>query len=424
MIKKKYLMILSVAIVSVLLGSLLYSNVTLAPKGELLSNPVFPGSASFIIGTDGTNIWAVNGTTGQIVYFGTNATQVIQNAIDALTNGGEIFIRSGTYIVADTEYGIRVSSDTSIIGEGYSTCLKTVDGARTIDQIITNADWEDGNVNIEIAHLQLDGNKENFMGYGRGARGRGIYFVNASYSFFHHLWVHHTAGRGIGGLNAEFVTVADNDITACGRCGIELQNVDHAVCCRNKVYKNVRHGIRVENSADGIFMGNIVYENDVDDTAMYDGMYFLGYSRRDVIIGNRIQHNDRYEINIDSHKCFGTIIKDNIVMSCKHKEAIMFNPDADIVIRGNRGFVTENSGKARVADNECIRHRLDSSLNIGKSNSTVLITLCTVTYKGHLVIVGCNNVNSTHIQVAVFWAHNETAITDDKVDIWWSVEYR
>lgn len=55
-------------------------------------------SASYIIFKDDEGLtYAKNGSTGAIDYSSTNASYVIQSAIDALTNGGKIFIKAGTH---------------------------------------------------------------------------------------------------------------------------------------------------------------------------------------------------------------------------------------------------------------------------------------------------------------------------------------
>jgi len=51
----------------------------------------------YIIYTDGTNYFAFNTKTKQIDFVGTDASTVIQSAINALPNGGKIFIKEGVY---------------------------------------------------------------------------------------------------------------------------------------------------------------------------------------------------------------------------------------------------------------------------------------------------------------------------------------
>jgi hypothetical protein len=77
--------------------------------------------ASYIIYTDGTTTYAKSGTTGQIEFSNTDASKVIQYAIDSLPYGGKIFIKAGTYIIS--QY-IQVKSNIELCGEGFNTVLK------------------------------------------------------------------------------------------------------------------------------------------------------------------------------------------------------------------------------------------------------------------------------------------------------------
>ncbi len=73
-------------------------------------------TASYIIYQSGGTIYAKNGSTGAIDYSDTDAATVIQNAIDALTNGqGLIFIKAGTYNITT---GLICHYPITIIGEG------------------------------------------------------------------------------------------------------------------------------------------------------------------------------------------------------------------------------------------------------------------------------------------------------------------
>jgi len=55
--------------------------------------------ASYIIWTDGSTIYALNGSTGKIDYSGTDAATVIQNAVD---NGSVISFTDATFVISDT----------------------------------------------------------------------------------------------------------------------------------------------------------------------------------------------------------------------------------------------------------------------------------------------------------------------------------
>ena len=82
-----------------------------------------PSTASYVIQTDGTYYWAIR-ADGKIVFggannaggvSGTDAAAVIQNAINALPNGGLIHIKAGVYYIYKT---INVDRPVIIEGEG------------------------------------------------------------------------------------------------------------------------------------------------------------------------------------------------------------------------------------------------------------------------------------------------------------------
>ncbi len=85
-------------------------------------------TASYIIFQDSGKIYAKNGTTGKIDFQGSDASMVIQNAINALPDqtihdpvgGCYIFIKSGVYNVED----IKIDKPMIIQGEGKNTRLK------------------------------------------------------------------------------------------------------------------------------------------------------------------------------------------------------------------------------------------------------------------------------------------------------------
>ena len=72
---------------------------------------------SYIIFKVGDTILAKNGLTGQVEFSGTDASKVIQQAVDAVSNagGGRIFIKRGTYNI---ETSIKPKSNVVIEAEG------------------------------------------------------------------------------------------------------------------------------------------------------------------------------------------------------------------------------------------------------------------------------------------------------------------
>lgn len=87
-----------------------------------LSIPGTLSIASYIIYKDTTNVYAVNGITGNVDWSGTDASTIIQNAYSAAygKGGGTLFIKRGTYNINTT---INLQKNVNIIGEGYGTNL-------------------------------------------------------------------------------------------------------------------------------------------------------------------------------------------------------------------------------------------------------------------------------------------------------------
>jgi len=107
---------------------------------------------SYIIWTDGTTVYALNGTSGLIDYSGTDATTVIQNAIDAITDG-TIFIKSGTYLINQS---IHLKSDINIIGENpATTILQTNSDISILNTIAGNGDHTGRYFNIQISRITV-----------------------------------------------------------------------------------------------------------------------------------------------------------------------------------------------------------------------------------------------------------------------------
>src|SRR3990172_1585350 len=141
--------------------------------------------ASFVVYSGSGLYWARNGTTGLIDNSGSDARVVIQTVIDALTNGGLIHIKSGTYDIGRDGgtsgsnvrgYPILLKSNITLTGDGLSTILKMKNYQSKVGNditdlvnthgapsILTTSDWSGlgANNNIIIRNLQLDGNRAN-----------------------------------------------------------------------------------------------------------------------------------------------------------------------------------------------------------------------------------------------------------------------
>ena len=139
-------------------------------------------SASYIIFTDGTNVYAKNGDTGAIEYINTDTAKVIQYAVNNVigNGGGKIFIKRGLYnansqiwikstigkavrVILEGEGGATgiaeesttriVFSNLSLTNENSSTCIRV--GYRYDDSGNEVSNWDNNGVKIEIKDLSI-----------------------------------------------------------------------------------------------------------------------------------------------------------------------------------------------------------------------------------------------------------------------------
>jgi len=124
----------------------------------------------YIIYTDGTYVYAFNTKTKQIDFVGTDARVVIQSAINALPNGGTIFIKAGNYNISpqpaptgsQVPYcGLILSSNIRLKGEGrYATVLTTGPIPSTANNsyftMLINKDVSTGDSGIIVEDIGFD----------------------------------------------------------------------------------------------------------------------------------------------------------------------------------------------------------------------------------------------------------------------------
>lgn len=120
---KRKLLILLIFVAFVAYGAFMAYRTIAQSNG---GNTDIPATATYVIKTDGVNVWATR-YDGKVMFNGTNAREVINNAIDATTNGGIVFIKAGTYILNYGWVDVLVRNKVKLIGEGYeNTILKSI----------------------------------------------------------------------------------------------------------------------------------------------------------------------------------------------------------------------------------------------------------------------------------------------------------
>jgi len=109
---------------------------------------------TFTIFTDSTTTYAKNCDTGAITYSGTNASDIIENA---LSGGGKVVVKAGTYtITAQT----NIPSYSTLQGEGIGKTIFYVGNSANILPF-KNSDATNGNTNIVLRDFTLNINGAN-----------------------------------------------------------------------------------------------------------------------------------------------------------------------------------------------------------------------------------------------------------------------
>lgn len=314
---------------------------------------------------------------GVIRFKDTDANTVIQAAIDALTGGGKIFIKAGTYTLSST---ISLVSNIGIIGEGITaTKLKVEDNAN-----LTSLFYLDGLENVYLAHFEINGNKANQND------GVGIWLQNCKHCCLEHLYIHDTYKYCITDRADATGVVAPQEIgnlynhLKLSGAGFNLPNFDgygstHGriinsiienstgpgihlrgragvadalgwVVANNQIRENQREGLIIGGGLNCLVYGNVVYDNDNLDTSTYDNIKDHD-SAFGVYIANTCWfnlHAGAYLIHLTSLSENNIVVRNNLDtgLTPKQQVGVILDEGTDNVIKGNIGYVTENSGTA------------------------------------------------------------------------------
>jgi len=243
-------------------GSNANSDIDITPYNLTVNNISafnLKSTASYIIWTDGSTIYALNGTTGTIDYSGTDAATVINNAVTNIDEG-IVYIKSGLYILSSA---ISLKSNIEIIGE-KNTILKVDDGAQI------NAIEGTGVTNVHISNLEIDGNYANNTEKIAGGDNiqNGIYLSNCTYCHIENVISHDNIFHGIFLVN-----------------GCSYNNVKNCILHDNGYRAIHSH----TNCTHNLYDGNICYN---DGKTNYGGLFVIYDGNNYNTVTNNIIIND------------------------------------------------------------------------------------------------------------------------------------
>jgi len=286
--------------------------------------------------------FARNGLTGDIEFSGTDASKVIQSAINALTDGGRILIRKGTYLMTyKTMHGservcisLAGKSNIELVGEGAGTVLRLADNQNaTIISLYNGANFN------RIRNIKFDGNKENNPEVESGKLHpnginirfnshhnmvQGCTFVNIK---AHPILIITTSHRNLITENY----FENNDWYDAAASGGSVGNV----IAKNVVNNSI--GLESYLNSHTIFTGNTLY-NSPRSTAPSDAVGSIISDGIDIITDNFIINSQRTGIrsSMDSKP---NIIAGNVIINpCQANQ----DGDAGILVYGSNKLVSNN----------------------------------------------------------------------------------
>jgi len=312
---------------------------------------------SYEIFGEGDTYYAKSGKTGEIKFEDDDASEVIQSAVNELPNGGEIAIKSGVFLISKE---ILLSANITIFGEGSSTILKTT-------KYVNIFRIPDGAIRITIAHLQLDGNRDNIVDEGDRHAHNGILTrKGASEIVIYNLWIHdfHSAGLHLDALDKSIIygnhiwnltydgmhlgtdelSFRDNIVANNYLKGLLENNGIHTA---SESERNIFLGNHVENFGGGIVvLGN--YNIIASNTCIHNDFSGISISGNyNIVIGNDCSDPitppiQNYGIRLDSPADYNYVIYNNVTGGTVG--GIYIHDMLNNVVKFNIGFATENSG--------------------------------------------------------------------------------
>jgi len=155
-----------------------------------------------------------DGTTGQILYQSTNPTQVANNAIGNLTQGGNILFKAGTYTVSQTITWSQRNNVELVFEEGAKLVAANGLNAPVVHPIGSNG--------LTIRNIEIDGNAA-----GQTAPAEtsphidGILITFGDNVLIDEAYIYNCKRDGIGAMGAtNYLTIRNSIITNCGWNGI------------------------------------------------------------------------------------------------------------------------------------------------------------------------------------------------------------
>jgi len=259
---------------------------------------------------------------------GTDDDVQIQAALDALpSGGGKVVLLEGNYNGGQ----ITIPSNTTLSGMGPSTILKMTDD--TDDRFIVNSDRTNGNINIVIENLYIDGNKDEQVELGPADS-----YGNAGALDFR---------------NVENLVVRNNTIVNAWAAGVETTLSENVIITGNRIDDSADDGIAINDQTIYAIVSNNIITNaglgvnygSPAGIEIQDGSHDVSVSNN--VIRNALSTGIQVSTHAGSTRCYNVEIIGNSVYASDigiYVAGIAGSFASDITISGNSASSNTNEG--------------------------------------------------------------------------------
>jgi len=322
-----------------------------------LSGGVYP-RGTYTIWREGSNFYAKD-SHGKLPSWSenTNARAVIQNASDALVNGGSIFLMDGEYpleIIDDGtyKYGITLRHDGLSLICDKNAWLKVPDNSLSTDLpfgVVTLSYGYEGfydlyaKVNIDGNRANQGANKQTLVGVSRPRGTSTVEECHLANATGYAIWV----GSG-GAMDTETVYILNNYMHDCVEAGLHTENVGTLVVEGNiadKCHSGYVIGGYGHRQVYASLVGNIGINSHTEH-----GTYICDHVYGARVVGNLFHNNTKSGIRAGNAGAYALLIADNV---CSENgiggiwlESVVGEPNASITVDiiGNICFNNTNNG--------------------------------------------------------------------------------
>jgi parallel beta-helix repeat protein len=241
---------------------------------------------------------------------------------------GKVMLTEGTFVINSS---ISMYSNTTLEGQGAGSILKIKDSKNADLNVISNNDQTNGNYNIKISNLTIDGNKGN----NTSGNQIGIYFQASINPEVNNCKIKNTTLYGIYIYsNVSLAKISGNYFESTGGAGLYILSTNvNQLNISNNIFKLCYQGVYVSASFVNINTNNF-------DNCILDTIYLYAGDNNQVT-GNTINGGGR--TGVTAYSSSSNIISENKIKKTSRNGISISSSSNNNLVTGNH---CESSGQS------------------------------------------------------------------------------